>query len=153
MEVCACFPVVISTAVQAGVENTDMQLSVLYCNCELVARCPCYACCCQSCQLKVTFGELVMACFLMHVRLITIHFCMQGDAETVAGYASLLEMRKAEAQKSAQESAGGGGGGASDGLPPGLKAEPVYALSNPGAKDGETKVWCSKDVCNSQAVP
>lgn len=64
-----------------------------------------------------------------------------GPAELADVLAATLAARKAEkeaaaAQGGSEGAAGGGGGG---GLPPGLKVEEEFALSQPGAKDGENK--------------
>ncbi|PNW78780.1 hypothetical protein CHLRE_09g389912v5 [Chlamydomonas reinhardtii] len=86
-------------------------------------------------------GDMLSGCSDAVTRVWAADPARAGPAELADVLAATLAARKAEkeaaaAQGGSEGAAGGGGGG---GLPPGLKVEEEFALSQPGAKDGENK--------------
>lgn len=90
-------------------------------------------------------GDLLTACSDAVARAWTQVPARHGPAELVASLHSVMEQLAAAREASAKGSggaagaAGADGGAAAAGLPPGLKVEEPFALSQPGTKDGENK--------------
>ncbi|GIL93050.1 hypothetical protein Vretifemale_20531 [Volvox reticuliferus] len=84
-------------------------------------------------------GDLVTGCSDAVARVWTARPEARGDPALERALANLVSERKAakEAAAAGGDAAGGGGGAAA--LPPGLKVEDAFALSQPGNKDGENK--------------
>jgi hypothetical protein len=68
---------------------------------------------------------------------------LQADARQAAALAKNIEERKAQAS---QKAGGDASGAEVAGLPPGVKVEDAMALTNPGAKDGQTKASASQGL-------
>ncbi|GLC42085.1 hypothetical protein PLESTB_001066500 [Pleodorina starrii] len=89
-------------------------------------------------------GDLVTGCSDAVARMWTVRLEARGPPQLREALDEVLAERRAAKEAAAAEggggeAGGGGGGGGGGGLPPGLKVEEAFVLSQPGVKDGENK--------------